>query len=161
MNKEEFERIKAEEKAHLRQLRNLKGQHRDAKRKASILGALQGMTTPRQDAVHDEFTGKLATDAALTDARFEIAAEEAERAALAESDAETTRQSEAEAIIRQMKAELGGGDVPSTPPASGPRSSERSAAADGKTIGRTPPEADAPEGADPDRGAKSIGRRRD
>ena len=30
MNKDEFERIKAEEKAHLRQLRGLKQQHRDA-----------------------------------------------------------------------------------------------------------------------------------
>ncbi|MEM1055307.1 MAG: hypothetical protein AAGI52_07260 [Bacteroidota bacterium] len=158
MDKSEFERIKAEEKAHLRKLRALKNQHRDAKRKASILGALKGMGTSKLDATHDEFTGKLATDAAMTEARFEIASEEAERAAQAERDAEATRQSDAEALIQQMKAELGGD--PATPPASAPRRTDTPAAASGKTIGRTPPEAETPESTEPDRGAKSIGRRR-
>ena len=166
MDKSEFERIKAEEKAHLRKLRALKNQHRDVKRKASILGALKGMGTPEQDAIHDEFTGKLARDAASTEARFEIAAEEAERAAQAERDAEVTRQSEAEALIAQMKAELGGGSqrAPSAPPArtDAPRAepSRAGGSAGGKTIGRTPPEPEAPESPQPERGAKSIGRSR-
>lgn len=159
MDKNEFERIKAEEKAHLRKLRGLKQTYRGAKRKADIMGALKGMTTPEQDAVHDEFTSKLATDAAMTEARFEIASEEAARAAQADADDAATRQNEAEALIRQMKAELGAGGATGTPPA--PRAPEASGApAGGKTIGRTPPEPDAPEASEPDRGAKSIGRRR-
>ena len=159
MNKDEFERIKAEEKAHLRQLRGLKQTYRGAQRKASILGALKGMTTPEQDATHDEFTGKLSQDAAMTEARFEIAAEEAERQAQQEADAEATRQSEAEALVRQMKAEFGDAPASGAPPAHTPEAPARPAAgASGKTIGRTPPEPDAPEDAEPDRGAKSIGR---
>ena len=188
MDKSEFERIKAEEKEHLRQLRALKDQHRDAQRKASILGALRGMGTPEQDATHDEFTGKLAQDAAMTEARFEIASEDAERAAQAERDAEVTRQSEAEALIAQMKAELGGGaertpspraETPSRQDASRQDASRQDASrqdasrpttarspssptgtTSAKTIGRTPPEPEAPESAEPERGAKSIGRGR-
>ena len=163
MDKSEFERIKAAEKEHLRKLRALKQQHRDATRKASTLKALGGMLTPDQDATHDEFVGKVARDAAEAEARFELASEEADRAAQAETDREATRQSEAEALIRQMKAELGGGTAPTSPPAaSGARTQEARAAgaADGKTIGRRPPDEAAPEGAEPERGAKSIGRRR-
>lgn len=159
MSNDEFERIKAEEKAHLRKLRALKQQHRDASRKASMLGALRGMQTPEQDATHDEFVGKVTESSAMSEARFEIASEEAERAVRAEADAEATRQSDAEALIRQMKAELGGG-TPSAPPAGGTRQPDRAAPADGKTIGRTPPEPEAPASAQPDRGAKSIGRPR-
>lgn len=162
MDKSEFERIKAEEKAHLRKLRALKQQHRAATRKAGMLSALKGMTTPEQDATHDEFVGKVTQSSAMAEARFEIASEEADAAARAEADRQATRQADAEALIRQMKAELGGGDVPSAsaPPASAPRRTDRPAPADGKTIGRTPPEPEAPESAEPDRGAKSIGRRR-
>ena len=158
MDKSEFERIKAEEKAHLRKLRALKQQHRGAQRKVSSLKALQGMATPEQDATHDEFTDKLSRDAAMTEARFEIAAEEAARAAQAEADAETTRQSEAEALVRQMKAQMGDGPGPATPP-SAPRGTDSAAPAGGKTIGRAAtPDAPAPD--DPARGAKSIGRPR-
>ena len=160
MDNNEFERIKAAEKEHLRKLRALKQQHRDATRKASTLKALSGMLTPEQDATHDEFVGKVTQSSAMAEARFELASEEAERAAQAEADAETTRQSEAEALIRQMKAELGGGDAPSTPPAGTNRASGEGAPAGGKTIGRTPPPEDTPEASEPDRGAKSIGRRR-
>ena len=160
MDKNEFERIKAEEKAHLRKLRALKQQHCDARRKVGMMNALKGMTTPEQDATHDEFVGKVTQDSAMAEARFEIASEEAERAARAEADREATRQSDAEALIRQMKAELGGGDAPTTPPAGGPRRTDRPAPADGKTIGRAPAEPESPPSADPDQGAKSIGRPR-
>ena len=157
MDKDEFERIKAAEKEHLRKLRGLKQQHRDATRKASTLNALNGMLTPEQDATHDEFTGKVNQSAAMAEARFELAQEEAARLAQQEADAEATRQSEAEALIRQMKAELGGGASGALPPSR--TASPEASGAGGKTIGRTPPpEPDAPEA--PARGSKSIGRRR-
>ncbi len=161
MDKDEFERIKAAEKEHLRKLRDLKQQHRGAQRKVSTLNALKGMLTPDQDATHDEFTGKVAQSAAMSEARLEMAQEEAARIAQEEADAEVTRQSEAEALIRQMKAELGGdaasGGAPA--PRNTPEASSASGAS-GKTIGRTPPEPDAPDASAPERGAKSIGRRR-
>ena len=53
MTPEEFNRIKEEEKAHLRGLRDLKQQHRDAQRKVSILGALRGMRNPELEADTD------------------------------------------------------------------------------------------------------------
>ena len=168
MDKDEFERIKAAEKEHLRTLRGLKQQHRDATRKASTMNALRGMLTPNQDATHDEFTGKVNQSAAMAEARLELAQEEAARIAQQEADAEVTRQSEAEALIRQMKAELGdtsASGAPASDAAPTPRMPSedvrrRASGGDNKTIGRTPPEPDAPEASEPARGAKSIGRRR-
>lgn len=162
MDKNEFERIKAAEKEHLRKLRALKQQHRGAQRKVSTLNALKGMLTPEQDATHDEFTRKVTESAAMTEARLEIAQEEAARIAQQEADAEVTRQSEAEALIRQMKAELGGGAPASgaAPARTPPEAKAPSPPSGAKTIGRTPPEPEAPEAQEPERGAKSIGRRR-
>ena len=162
MDKDEFERIKAAEKAHLQKLRALKQQHRDATRKVSTMNALNGMLTPEQDATHDEFTGKLAQNAAMSEARFELAQEEAARIAQQEEDAEVTRQSEAEALIRQMKAELGDTSASGALPAgrTAPEASGGLPSGSAKTIGRTPTEPDAPEATEPARGAKSIGRPR-
>ena len=171
MDKNEFERIKAEEKAHLRKLRALKQQHRGATRKASILGAMKGLSSSGLDATHDEMTGSVMRKAAETEARFEMAAESAAAAERAAADAERLRQSDAEALVRQMKAEMGT-DAPSPLAEPGRADASRSdarrsdasredearAAAGSKTIGRTPPpDEPAPP---PERGAKSIGRPR-
>ena len=104
----------------------------------------------------------------MTEARFEIAAEEAEPSRRSRRPTRTTRQSEAEALIRQMKAEFGDGPrlggLRRHTRGSGPVRLWRPSApsgASGKTIGRTPSEPDAPDDAETDRGAKSIGRTRD
>ena len=75
MDKSEFERIKAEEKAHLQKLRALKQQHRGAQRMASTANALNAMRNPELEAETDAMTDKLMRDAALSEARFELAAE--------------------------------------------------------------------------------------
>ena len=188
MDKNEFERLKAEEKAHLQKLRDLKGQHRDAQRKASTLNALNAMTDNGL-AETDDATRKLMQDAAQAEARFDLAlegrapvtgnADEVDRAALADA--------EAQALVRQMKVQMGAADAdsmvdsaqaatePSAPagaadsPATGPGtdpargSTPTSAGApyandSSKTIGRTPPADEPPPAAGP--GDKSIGRPR-
>ena len=167
MTPEEFERRKEEEKKHLRQLRALKQQHREAQRKAGLLGALRGLTNPESEATHDEMLDRLTNDNIMSEARFEVAMENAgldeaaaARRAQAEADAEATRKAEAEALVRQMKAQLG--DT-----ATSPAASEGPAPAPGRTIGPVPPPApppasDAPEAAAPPapQGPKSIGRPR-
>jgi hypothetical protein len=152
MTPEEFERLKEQEKAHLRQLRDLKQQHRDVQRKKSIFDALRSLTRPDIDETHDEQVGKVMQDAAMSEARLDLAMESAEAAARAEQDAkelEELRKAQAEALVRQMKGELG---VPAPPDAPAPAGEE-------KTIGRAG--ADENRLADePERPAKSIGRQR-
>ncbi len=158
MSPEEFERLKAEEKAHLHQLRALKQQHRDVQRKAQIVGAVRGMRNADLEASTDALTDQLMRDAALQEARVDLAMEsDAGRAAAeaqTEADREALRQSQAAELIRQMKVGLGASGQTATPTGA----STADASATPKTIGRTPPPAaDAP--ADAGRDAKTIGRR--
>ena len=159
MDQDEFERIKAEEKAHLQKLRQLKQTHRDARRTASTANALNAMRNEALESETDAMTDKLMRDAALAEARFELATEgDAPVTGNAtEVDREALAKAEAEALVRQMKAAMGGGGEPSAAEAA-QAASEPSAPASAKTIGRTPPpEGDTPPAADP--GAKTIGRR--
>lgn len=168
MDKEEFERLKAEEKAHLKQLRALKGQHRDAQRKASTVNALNAMMDNGLTKTGDA-TDKLMRDAAQAEARFDLALEgqapvtgnsdDLDRADLAKA--------EAEALVRQMKVQMGAVDdtsmtdaaqaatEPSAPAAA--KASPATGPGTAKTIGRTPIEDETP-AAEP--GDKSIGRPR-
>lgn len=152
MSPEEFERLKNEEKKHLSQLRALKQQHRDVQRKVQIVGAVRGMRNPDLEASTDALTDKLMRDAALQEARVDLALEsDAGRAAAeaqTEADREALRHAQAADLIRQMKAGMG-----ETPGAS-PRAAAAPTDAP-KTIGRTPA-ADAP--TDAPRDAKTIGR---
>ena len=181
MDKEEFERLKAEEKAHLQKLRDLKRQHRDVERKASSVNALRAMRNEELEGETDRLTEDLMRGAAHQEARLDLAleghapqtgnADDVDRAALAKA--------EAEALVKQMKAAMGGGvegsapnlaidpvQNPDGPVSSSPLSSHGQRPADpagdvpalgDKTIGRTPP-ADEPPPAGQD--AKTIGRRR-
>lgn len=159
MDKSEFERIKAEEKAHLQKLRQLKQTHRQAKRTASTLGALNSMRDANLEAETDAMTDKLMTDAARAEARFDLALEgHAPVTGNADAlDREALAKAEAEALVRQMKIEMGGASEVSATEAAQAAASP-SAPASAKTIGRTPPPADEPPAAD--RGDKSIGRSR-
>ena len=155
MSPDEFERLKAEEKAHLQKLRQLKGQHRDAQRKASTVKALNAMMDNGLDQTADA-TDRLMRDAAHAEARFDLAldgqapvtgnADDLDRADLAKA--------EAEALVRQMKVQMGAATPDATDAAQAAASP--SAPASAKTIGRTPP-ADEPPPASAD---KSIGRPR-
>lgn len=153
MTPEEFERLKEQEKAHLRQLRDLKAQHRDVQRKKSIFDALRGLTRPDIDETHDEQVGKLMQDAAMSEARLDLAMEGADTAAQAARDAEemeALRRAQAEEMVRQMKGDLGVTAVP-------PVRTDTDDAGE-KTIGRDGDDVeDEPEATRP---AKSIGRPR-
>lgn len=155
MDKDEFERIKAEEKAHLRKLRELKQTHRDAQRKAQIVNAVRGMRNAELESEIDAQTEGFYRDAAHQEARLDLAlegrapvtgnADEVDKAELAKA--------EAEALIRQMKAEMG--ERPSSPetrPSASPTGE--------KSIGRTPPPEEEPPPSSSTRDAKSIGRPR-
>ena len=160
MDKSEFERLKAEEKAHLRQMRALKQQARDAQRTASTASALGAMRNPALEDETDALTRDLQRGAASAEARLEIAMEGQAPVTGPDSDVdrESLKKAEAEALVRQMKAEMGARDEPSTETAARASASD-AAPASAKTIGRTPPPA-----ADPppvSRGGKTIGRSRD
>ena len=161
MTPEEFERLKEAEKTHLRKLKALKQQHREAQRKKGLLDALKGIMRPDLDDVHDEMVDKLTMKNIENEARFEIALENAnltddalEKAAQEEAEREVLQKAEAEALVRQMKLEAGGGAAPS--------SDQTNAQAEGKTIGRAPspdePEAESVETPSTTRGSKTIGR---
>ena len=109
MDKDEFERLKEQEKAHLRQLRDLKKTHRDAQRTASTAGALRAIQdTSAADRVSDG-TDKLMRDAAQAEARFDLALEG--RAPVTgnadDVDREALAKAEAESLVRQMKIQMG------------------------------------------------------
>ena len=152
MSPEEFNKLKEEEKAHLRQLRDLKQQHRDVQRTASILGALRGMDPSGLTAETDANTDALLRDAITQEARLDLAMEgEAERVQT-EADREATRQAQAAELVRQMKADAGATDG---------EKAARPATDAARTIGRTPPPADAPDAArDSSADAKTLGRPR-
>ena len=149
MSPEEFERIKAEEKAHLRKLRALKQQHRDVQRKASTVKALGAMRDADLEAQTDAMTEKLMRGAATQEARLDLAMEDEAARAEAEQDAETLRQAQAAALVADLKAQA----------ESGADEHARETRAEQnvpKTIGR-PAEPDAP--APASRDAKTIGRK--
>ena len=161
MTPEEFERLKEAEKAHLRKLKALKQQHRQAQQKKGIFDALKGIIRPDLDDVHDEMVDKLTMKNIESEARFEIALENAnladdalERAAQEEAERDALHKAEADALIRQIKMEGGGAE---SDPAT-----ETNPSADGKTIGRTAmpesPVSDSNEQTIGTRGPKTIGR---
>ena len=175
MDKKEFERIKAEEKEHLRKLRALKHEHRGVTRQKKVLDALNAMQRPDLDATYEEAMRGLTEDAAMTEARLEIAMEDAHARApkpeaLTEADREKLRKDEAAALIRQMKAEMGTPVSEMTP--TNETSDEAPSNPAERTIGRSPaparPEPDvasqpakpaAPEATNTSE--KTIGRKRD
>lgn len=159
MDKDEFERIKAEEKAHLRQLRQLKQTHRGAQRMASSAEALRNMRNEALESETDAMTDKLLRDAAHAEARFELATEghAPQTGNTDDVDREALAKAEAESLVRQMKAAMGGGGD-TTAPEAAQAASDPAAPDSAKTIGRTPP-ADEPH-REPGQGAKTIGRNR-
>ncbi|HYE95045.1 MAG TPA: hypothetical protein VD962_02450 [Rubricoccaceae bacterium] len=162
MTPEEFERLKEEEKAHLRQLRALKQQYRQAQRQRGMLDALEGISKAGLDDTYDEMLDRLNRQNIEAEARFEVALENRgltpSDAGPTEAEREAMRRAEAEALVRQMKSEIPEGSQ-ETNPTAGTNAARAGEPSSGKTIGRAaPPEPEAPP-AD-DRGAKTIGRPR-
>src|SRR5690606_1161221 len=111
MTPEEFERPKQGVTRHLREMRALKQQYREARRKRGLLDALRGLTNPEAEATHEEMLDRLTRQNVESEARFEVALEDAgldedaaARRAREEADREAVRKAEAEALVRDRKS---------------------------------------------------------
>jgi len=138
MSPEEFNRIKEAEKEHLRALKKLKQAVRQLERQRSVTQAVQEMNRTRNDVLdtHEEMVEKLALDTARQEARLEIALEaNAARPDSAPEAAfeEDLQKARAQALIRQLKLEMGTPDTLKEK-ASAVAPPEKTV---GKTIGRT------------------------
>lgn len=163
MTKEEFERLKEEEKAHLREIRRLKGQLREAERTAKMHRAVGEMASSLQTPDLDEQTEILQRRAAEAEARLEVALEshgitDPSQPVLS---AEEERKLKAEALIAQMKAQLGAlaeratPDVPPNEAADSGKEANGGESSPEKTIGRKASSNAAPPEPEPE---KTIGR---
>lgn len=112
MTPEEFNRLKEAEKDHLRKLKKLKDTARMLERQKNVSRAVTDMTTSMEAKLseHTDIMDQIAADAALSEARLEIAMEsneKADRVAQELKDEETLSKERAKQLIRQMKAESG------------------------------------------------------
>ena len=112
MKREEFERIKEAEKEHLRKMRQLKDAVRQLERQKKIAGAISDMTTSMHDKldVHSDMIDRLAVDAALSEARLEIAlerTEEKDRAEQLEKDEAALAKERARRTVEQIRGDSG------------------------------------------------------
>lgn len=137
MTPEEFERIKEEEKAHLRKLKALKEAARTLGRQQRVTQVLERMVEVSKDVLHksEDLVDRLTHETARQEARLDIAMESAdERNAARDAEEQLERAEEelaearAKATLREMKQQLGVPEA-SRPPAASPME---------KTIGTGP-----------------------
>lgn len=147
MDRDEFNRLKEEEKAHLRKVRALKQQLREAKRKQGLLGAIQNLDTSGLDEAHEEALRKVAEKNITAEARYELAMEALDEAAKQEADREEMARLEAERqksaaadLVQQMKTQMLGDAQEHVAEAQQPNAASEEATPPSKTIG--PPERD-------------------
>ena len=150
MTPEEFEKLKEEEKKHLRELRALKNTVRSLKKRQAVNRALGEMTggPDAQRDVHREMLDKLDRETAMQEARLDIAMENAAAEADApdlEASEEELIEARARALLQQMKQQMGGAPEADDTPAEAPE----------KTLGRRPDAAAAPAPPPPE---KTLGR---
>jgi len=108
MTPEEFEKIKQAEKEHLREVRKLKNAVRQLERQKKISGAISDMTSSLSEKldVHDDMVQRLAIDAALNEAKLEIAleqTEEADQKAQLSQDEEDLAKARARQVVGQIR----------------------------------------------------------
>lgn len=116
MDREEFERIKQAEKEHLRKLKQIKGQLRDAQRTARLRQAFEEIKGTLDPSEFDTSLETVQREALESEARLDVALEQAEAAdtpdlspALTEEEA---RKAAAAALVAEMKASLNPGAAP-------------------------------------------------
>ncbi len=160
MTPDEFEKIKAEEKAHLREMRRLKGLVRASEQKGRVASAFSKIVSGSSGALDalEQAMNRVGRDTAMDEARFEIATEGLDLDASTEADDEALRTERAKALVAQMKGEL------SAPPRTSPAASDTldddaAPSASSKTLGRTPPVADSDPDAPAAPSTKTLGRR--
>lgn len=140
MTREEFERLKEAEKAHLRKLKELKQTLAGARRIQSSRQALDDMMSGSRDILdeNDGLVERLSQDAAISEARVDMALDsesERNREADAEEIEEELRKARAQELVRRMRQQI----TPDTegtaaPPAADAPEEQR--ASSEKTIGK-------------------------
>ncbi|MBN8589694.1 MAG: hypothetical protein J0L94_15385 [Rhodothermia bacterium] len=161
MDPKEYERIKAEEKQHLLQIRALKQKLAEAERKKSIVNAVQGTALPDSvTATHEEMVERLNRESIRTEVKMEMALEnaglDAPTVAAPQINEEEAQKSRAADLIRQMKIEMGVG-LPLDQPAA--TSSDMTGEGE-KSIGRARAAEPAPEAGSKSEGERTLGRKR-
>jgi len=157
MTDDEFERLKAAEKEHLREKKRLRNQLSALKKRRRAQGLVQKMRRGAERLLRetDSLVGTLQKQIARDEAQLEVAAEADDRVDDLHEAEEALREERAESLVRQYKAATG--DVSSssgTETSDGGDASESDAASTSggpeKTIGRmrTPRPDDASESTD-------------
>lgn len=109
MTNEEYQRIKEAEKAHLRQIRELKGKLKSAQQFVKVKGALNEMESgvAAVSHTHEEMLDKIRQENALTEAKMEIAMENVPLQAQPTLSDEEIQKQNAASLLAQFKAEMG------------------------------------------------------
>jgi hypothetical protein len=113
MKREDFERLKEEEKKHLREIRELKQKLREAQRLQRIGRAMHDIEHSGELEGFDRSLEEVQRSAAEQEARMELAAQAAapvEPLDVPEIDEETLQKARAADFIRQMKMSMGKGE---------------------------------------------------
>ncbi len=145
MTREEFERLKEAEKAHLRKMKELRAQAHEADRARRLSGTLASMATGARDLLDENarLVGGLSESAALGEARYELAMEGREQGpgpSLEEAE-EALRKERARRLVESMRAEAETPAPQQQPPAGQASAQQPAPPADAaalpeKTIGR-------------------------
>ena len=109
MTPEEYKRIKEAEKEHLRSLKKLKAQLRQAQQQNRVAEAMKNISNAPGDDItqtHNEMIDKLAMETIQGEARLEIALTEADEQASTPTDVPQESVEEQEQKLRQSDAEL-------------------------------------------------------
>lgn len=124
MTPEEYERLKAAEKEHLRQLKTLKQMARTAGHKVAVNRALNDMQTGARDALEagQEWIDRLQSDSALAEAQLEVAMEgrvpredSTATSMPSQEDLAEMEKARARKLVEEMRAQLST-DSPRTEP---------------------------------------------
>lgn len=166
MDRKEFERLKEEEKEHLRAIKKLKGQLREAERVARMHRAVGEVTNSLDTTEIDARIEELERKAIEAEARLDVALESSGMQDASEPvlSPEEERKLKAEALVAQMKASLDPGAARSPegePEATAARRTkeegkEETPPLPAKTIGRRPAETE--DSSDEKVPEKTIGR---
>jgi hypothetical protein len=141
MDRAEFERIKEEEKQHLREIMGLKKKLGEVQQKAKIFNALKGVGLSEESQnTYDEMMERLTRSNIESEARMDVALENAGIAPVSTATPQVPQVSEEEMqklraaeLVKQMKLEMGGPMMPSN--ATATTSSDASL---DRTIGKMP-----------------------
>jgi hypothetical protein len=105
MNRDEYERLKEEEKEHLRELKRLRERLREAERTRALRQAVQKVQEDAQSEEFDDALRSVQEETLESEVRMDMALESADAG---EVDPEEERRLRAEALVRQMKVAMGG-----------------------------------------------------